>query len=439
MRRAWIGALLAGCAGGTGSTDEVTWHADVAPILASRCGDCHYPEGPGPFDARDPDAVITWGPAMLDAIDAGRMPPFAAQQTDECQPDVWFKDDGRLRDEERATLESWFAAGSPLGEERDAAPVAERRPLGLVNPDVQLGLQEPFAVSGDRDIYQCFRLQVPADGDRWVTGMQVLPGNEKVVHHVLVWTDPNDQSLALGGADGSYPCSGEPDVWPTELMGIWTPGGSPMIAPEGTGVTLRNGSSIVVNVHYHPTDDTTEIDQTRIELTWTDQRPEKFATWYLVDLPFGAEAATPPFSIPAGAPDHVEEVALVNPLPFDVPIFAIAPHMHYLGRGMKVTLESGSDETCLIHAPSYRFDFQQSYFYDADIDDLPTLKFGDTVRVRCTYDNSESNPFLPLAMEATGADGPVTAGWGEQTEDEMCMAMVGLVSPVEIVDLLENF
>lgn len=437
MRAAW-GCLLVGCAGG-GAGDAPTWHGEIAPLVAARCGDCHYEGGPGPFDARDVEAVRAWAPAMLDAIDAGRMPPFAADQTDECQPDVWFRDDGRLRAGERELLGAWHDAGMPLGRERSAAPVPDRVVIDLEDPDVVLSLQEPFAVGGDRDIYQCFRIEVPADGDRWVTGLQVIPGNERVVHHVLVWTDPHDQSLALGGADGSYPCSGQSEVWPTELMGTWTPGGSPMRTPEGTGVTLRNGSSIVVNVHYHPTGDSTEFDQTQIALTWTDQRPERFATWYLVDLPFGAQEATPPFLIPAGATAHREELTLTNPLPFDVPIFAIAPHMHHLGTEMKVTLERGQQETCLIHAPEYRFDFQQSYFYDAPISGLPLLRFGDRVRVRCTYDNSPSNPYFDLAMEASGATGPIDVGWGEETADEMCMAMAGLITPVEIIDLLELF
>jgi hypothetical protein len=55
---------------------------------------------------------------------------------------------------------------------------------------------------------------------------------------------------------------------------------------------------------------------------------------------------------------------------------------------------------------------------------------GDKVRVQCLYDNSESNPFLPLHLEARGATSPEDVGWGEETGDEMCMAMVGLIEPL---------
>lgn len=445
---AWIAGALVGCGGaggdgpdGPGGPDgEVTWHGQVAPIVAQRCGDCHYDGGPGPFDARDVEQVESWAPAMLAAIEAGRMPPFAARSTEDCAPEAPIKDDGSLRDEERAALEAWVAADYPRGDPENAAPVPARRPTELEDPDVVLTLPEPFTVGGTQDIYRCFRIPVPTDGDRWITGMQVTPDNDKVVHHVLVWTDPYDQSLAEAGPDGSYPCAGDPDVFPTELVGIWTPGGTPMRTPEGTGVTLRNGSTLVVNIHYHPTGNSTEIDQSSVALTWTEQRPEQFATWYLVDLPFGAEADTPPFQIPAGESHHVEDVVLTNPIPFEVPIFAVAPHMHYLGTGMQVTIEAADGgRECLVNTPQYRFDFQQSYYYDVPIDDMPVLRFGDKVRVRCTYDNSMSNPFMADAMAATGADGPVTVTWGEQTADEMCMAMTGLISPFEILNLLENF
>jgi hypothetical protein len=433
---------IVGCSDGGRATEGelgATWHGGVAAVMADKCGDCHYEGGPGPFDARDREQVEQWSAAIVDAVEDERMPPFAARDTETCTPEHGFKDDGRLLDDEKSLLFAWVEAGMPEGKERDALPIPERKVLGLEDPDVVLGFQEPFAVGGTDDIYQCFRVEVPADGDRWITGMQVIPDNERVVHHVLVWSDPNDQSLARGGADGNYACSGEPDVWPTELIGTWTPGGSPMITPANTGVTLRNGSSIVVNIHYHPTGDSTEMDDTQIALKWTDERPEQFATWYLVDLPFGAQEATPPFEIPAGAEAHVEEVVLTNPLPFELPIFAVAPHMHYLGTGMEVTIERGGNEECLVHTPKYRFDHQQSYFYDAPIAELPVMGFGDRVRVKCTYNNSMSNPYMPLALDATGSDEPVTVGWGEWTGDEMCMAMAGLISPIEIVDVLDAF
>ena len=105
---------------------------------------------------------------------------------------------------------------------------------------------------------------------------------------------------------------------------------------------------------------------------------------------------------------------------------------------MMVTIEPQEDDpsTCLIHTPGFRFDFQTSYVYDAEQDDLPVVRSGDRVNVRCTYDNSVSNPYLDAQLEALGAESPVDVVWGEATGEEMCMAMVGLIlPPIEITDL----
>lgn len=472
----WIGlALLAmGCAGGDGASDPTggptggptgsptgsqgptgttasgtegpTYHADVAPLLADRCGACHVEGGIAPFSVLDGETASAWAAASLAAVEAGRMPPFFAETTDECSPPVPFLDDPTLSEADVQLLRDWVDAGAPVGDPATAVPAPPRVIDHLEKPDLTLALQQPFEIGGTDDVYQCFRIPMGLTDDAWITGLEVLPDNDLVVHHVLVWSDPDDRSAEKAGPDGSYRCSGEPDIWPTELVAAWTPGGSPMRTPDGTGTPVHPGGSLVVNVHYHPTGTTTETDQTQVALQLIDEQPANYATWYLVDIPFGASVQTSDagerdFLIPAGASEHEETVSLYIPdylpIPLELPIFAITPHMHYLGTEMKVTVRSGDEETCLIHTPDYRFDFQTSYVYDADPDDLPIVRTGDWVDVRCTYDNSASNPFLDDQLEATGWSEPGDVGWGEDTGSEMCMAMVGLIlPPIEITDLL---
>jgi hypothetical protein len=409
----------------------------VAPLLAEHCGACHQQGGIAPFSVATYDAVEPWGAAIVDAVDSGRMPPFFATEGDECRMDLGFLDDVRVADEDRQRLREWFDAGMPEGEPGPVVALPE--PDHLEAPDAVVQLAAPYEVTGDRDIYRCFRIEVGNTEDLWITGLEVVPDNDLVVHHVLVWNDPDDQSAQRAGPDGSYPCSGQPDIWPTELIAAWTPGGSPMRAPEGAGTLFHPGATLVANVHYHPTGTSTEVDQSSIALEWTDEQPEHHTTWYLVDIPFGAQPKDGQFLIPGGESHHVETVTLDIPtlVPWDLEVFAITPHMHYLGTEMLVTLRPGDarDDQCLIHTPNYRFDFQTSYVYDPATGALPVIRAGDAVDVRCTYDNSRSNPFLPLQLEAAGQSEPQDVWWGEETSDEMCMAMVGLVIPP--VDWLE--
>lgn len=436
----WL--LVVGCGSGAQVGDGAhgpTWYDDVGPVLVPRCGVCHRDGGGTPFSMERYDDVAPWASPMVAALDAGTMPPWAATETDECTMDVPFLHDPRLTDAERELVRSWVDAGAPSGEPRDL-PLPETG--DLANPTIEVALQEPFAVSGTRDVYQCFRVEVPHDQDVWITGMQVKPDNDLVVHHVLVWNDPSNGGVAQAGPDGSYPCSGQPDVWPTDLIGGWTPGSPPVHNPEGTGTLFKAGASLVVNVHYHPTGTSTEFDQTRIALEWTTEKPANYVTYYMVDLPFGAESEPgpsdeggPEFRIPAGKDSHKEFLSFdpyrYLPLPVDLPVFAIMPHMHFRGTDMLVTVEhpDGSD-TCLVNARGYRFDFQNNYTYDvASIDQMPKMSEGDQLKIRCTYDNSWSNPFMQEALDAAGDTDLVDVRWGEETGDEMCMAVIGIVIP----------
>lgn len=426
--RAAIALLTVACASVDAEGTGPTWH-EVGPLLAERCGSCHQPGAIGPFDLLDRETAATWGEAIVAAVTTDRMPPFFARTTDECEPPFAYQHDPTLTDEEVALLVDWVAADAPEGPPLDEPLAAP--PVEQLEADGTYRLPAPFTVDGTRDIYACFRIPLDNTEDIWVDGVEVRPGNDQVVHHVLVWHDADDGSRDRANSDGYYPCSGDPGVWPAELLGAWAPGAPPARPPEGTGMLVHPGASLVVNVHYHPTAGP-QVDQTEIALSWTREQPAQHATWYLVDLPFGARSLDPPFAIPAGASDHVEESALVIPplVPFDLGIFAVAPHMHYLGREMKVDLVEGSGaRTCLVHTPSYRFDYQTSYVFDAPPDDLPVAQAGDSLVVRCTYDNSPSNPALPLHLEARGVTEPGEVHWGEETGDEMCMAIVGLVIP----------
>ncbi len=426
-----------------------TWYQDVAPLVADRCGACHRDGGIGPFSVETYDEASIWAEAMLDSVQSGRMPPFFARESAVCDQDLGFQDDVRLTDAEVQLIADWIDADKPEGDPESAVPAPLRASGSIVDPDVELELQAPFEVTGTEDIYQCFRIPLPPGGDRWLTEIEVVPGNELVNHHVLVWSDPEDQSASEVGPDGSYRCSGFPDIFPTELVAAWTPGANPARAPADAGIPIHDGGSLVLNVHYHPTGTTTEVDRTRVRLKWRTDQPAHHVTLFPVDLPFGAvsqpgpnDTSGPEFRIPAGVPDHMETVELWIPpliLP-DMPVFAVAPHMHYLGTEMLVEIDhthDGIGEECLVHTPGYRFDFQQGYWYDPATGDLPVIHAGDRVRVHCIYDNSMSNPFMPLHLSASGATAPHDVDWGEETGDEMCLALVGLVlPPIDWVDLV---
>lgn len=416
-----------------------TWYQDVAPLLADRCGGCHVDGGSAPFSVATYDQAAPWGEAMVDSIDRGAMPPFYASSDEVCNIRLPIEEDIHLEPEDKQLVADWVAGGKPLGDAATATPAPMRASSDLATYDVELSLQEPFEIAGDDDIYECFRIPLPNTSTKYLTAMQILPDNDLVVHHVLVWSDPRDASQGQAGDDGAYGCTGFPDILPTDYLGGWAPGGQPIQNPPGTGTPIEGGS-LVLNIHYHPTGTTTEHDQTRLRLQWTDEEPENYAKWFMIDEPFGAIVQPGPnddgraqFEIPAGVPDHVEtQIMTFSPLLYrsDATVFAVAPHMHYLGTDLIATIvHEDGEEDCMIHSPGFRFDFQRGYAYDASAGPLPVIRRGDSVRVQCKYDNSEGNPFMVDHLQASGASAPHDVYWGEETSDEMCLATVGLIVP----------
>lgn len=51
---------------------------------------------------------------------------------------------------------------------------------------------------------------------------------------------------------------------------------------------------------------------------------------------------------------------------------------------------------------------------------------GDYLYLRCTYDNSMSNPYVVEALAQQRLDAPVPVFLGEETLDEMCLGVFGV-------------
>ena len=117
--------------------------------------------------------------------------------------------------------------------------------------------------------------------------------------------------------------------------------------------------------------------------------------------------------IPPGDTHYTVSTTSV-PSPVNYHLIAVTPHMHLLGRVMKLTaiLPSGK-KIPLVSVSDWDFNWQSTYFYKNPL----ALPVGTRVVMTATYDNSARNPRNPNAPPK-----PVT--WGEQTTDEMCIAFL---------------
>ncbi|TNE88723.1 MAG: hypothetical protein EP330_13675 [Deltaproteobacteria bacterium] len=441
--------LLTACGTSGGAP---TWHQDIAPIVAENCGSCHTDGGIAPMSFDTYEQADAAAFAMLAAIDRGQMPPFLAQETEDCAPTRPWKDDMRLSDEEIALITEWIEADRPEGNPNKATELPPPRDPSIADPSVSLPFQNSFVVEGDHDLFQCFVLDPGNTENMWVDAIQLVPGNPRVDHHGLVFVDVNGEADALAGPDGSFPCFNNPRL-DGYLMATWVPGALPMRTPETAAMPLPAGAKIVVQMHYHPVPGESHEDQSTVDLTWSSETPEWAAAQALVGN-YGSLSGDgtglqpgpndelngntdPKFFIPAGARNHTETMIYEQSIPLDLPLFSVGTHMHYVGTDMTIQLKKqGEEDECLLGTPAWDFNWQRTYDFDVPIDELPVVSQGDQLHMTCTFDNSMDNPFVADALAEQGISEPQDVYLGEETLDEMCLGLFGILVPPALVETL---
>ena len=259
------------------------------------------------------------------------------------------------------------------------------------------------------DLYRCFVVPTNFDSGRFVTGIEVRPGNRHVVHHVIAYLDTRVRcrSQTLDGADGApgYTSFGGPGFAPTgALGGFKVPGIDAQITPTAVGIWLPKGADIVLQVHYHRDGKPEEADQTQIGLTFAKGH-RSISECETRRLGNRSSSAIKP------GDTHYEVKASLT-VPADVTVYDVLPHMHWLGHDMTVTatLPSGKTEQLVSVAP-YDFNWQTRYTYREPV----KLPKGTKLNLVSHYDNSSANIHNP-------SNPPKRVTFGEQTTNEMCFA-----------------
>ena len=461
--------VLAACGGKTDTdtdtpTDGPTWYQDVQPIIAENCLQCHNSEAPlgGAFAGLDDYEIVSVLAEQLiskmsnegDDADPYFMPPVNARDTEECETVLPFTGVYTVSDEEYETFAEWMETGKAEGDPDDPAPYTIPESLHIDGDLTALSARAAFdvPVSDDTpDTFRCFALEdddgnIGMSEEAWVTGFEFTPGNPTVVHHVLVYTvDDIDTELANGLAEdednNSWECSGglsradgSHDITNYNLIYGWVPGSLPLELLDGAAIRVPQATGLVMQIHYNIIavgPDETASDQSSLLAQTTTETPTHEALMNLFGVASQGQSENVEdgeFYVPAGESGWVETYSetfgtgLDN---VDIRIWGMTPHMHLAGTDIKMTLDkSTGDEECLVHVPKWDYNWQQMHTYDGTFDDLPRVEGGDTLRVRCTMDNTDDNAFLREYLGGAVEEGIIL---GERTQDEMCIVAVGLI------------
>lgn len=439
--------------GGTSPTDSGVmsgpyFHEDVELVLQENCQRCHRPDGIGPFSMLSYQDTQPWAARIAQVVADRSMPPWLAHETDECQPPAPFAADIRLDDAEIALLQAWAQNGAPQGDRGKAPPAKVFPPDNLANATHVLTSSQAARVMPGRDDFRCFVLDPKLEETTYVSGINFVPDNPKVVHHALLFLDATGASDALVGPDGSYECFGGPGFSDTQVLLAWAPGAQKIDLPPEIALRMTAGSKIILQAHYHPTADSVELDRSTVELRTTTVKPDWVMQILLIGnfgqplgddglLPGPNDRAGPEFRIPAGEAAHVEQMRFTLPqrtgtgLPIPaLKIVSVGTHMHYVGTDMKWSLEHPQPlpgevaMQCMVQTPRWNFEWQRGYAFDVPIEDAPEFRPGDRLHLRCTYNNTMNNPFVARALREQNKSAPEDVLLGEETLDEMCLAVM---------------
>jgi hypothetical protein len=403
---------------------DPTFSEDVAPILYKNCVMCHRPGGLGPFSLIEYDSAKKEISKMRDAVEAGQMPPWHAEG-----PRGVFSNDRRLSDAERGTILRWIDAGAQPGDMQKVPPRPDYPTKWTMGtPDATAAMSEEFVVPASGTIeYQYFEVPTNFTEDKWISGLEILPGAREVVHHVLVYARVPASAASAAAAPAPVPSAATPGTpaprpvfirnraqsnlpeaprtdsrhAPTRQLGTLiateTPGNEVMEFPEGTALRIRAGTVLTFQMHYtahgHEMKDRTSIGF-------------RFAKGPPTEEIFASQFVNGSLLIPAGAKDVAVPAEITAGQP--VKLWGMMPHTHLRGTRWQYKLEKPDGTSAIIlDVPHYDFNWQTYYMFAKPLEIQP----GSKITSMAWYDNSATNKNNPDATK--------DVKWGDQTWEEM--------------------
>lgn len=380
---------------------NLTWSQDIAPILYTNCTKCHNPNGSAPF------SLIQYADAYNNRLNIQYMvsnrlmPPWPPDPTYR-----HFAQERLLSQTDMDKISDWVNQNAPQGDP-NLAPPPPSYPAGgdMTSPDFT-GQIPTYTVNTSADLYRCFVLPTGISSDKYITEIELIPGNRPIVHHVLIFKDNTNTPNNLDAADPDpgYTNYGGTGSNASTLIGAWVPGQGVYKLPAGMGIKMTPSDKIVLQIHY-PGGITNELDSSEIKLKWTNS-PQREVSFAPPLNHFGLDNG--PLLILA---NQTKTFTAQYTVPLAVSVLSVAPHMHLIGRKIKSWgITTSNDTIPLINIKDWNFNWQGSYNFR----NVLKIPAGTVLHSEATYDNTAANPFNPN-------NPPQAVFLGEGTEDEMML------------------
>ena len=421
-----------------------TFAKDVAPIMFSKCANCHRPGEVAPMPLLSYEDARPWAKAIKAKVMAREMPPWGADPAQSLK----MRNDVSLSQEQIDTIAAWVDGGAVKGNAADMPPVPALTSGWTMGrePDYVLEMPVEFDIPAEGEVgVQMFYAKVPFAEDRFAEVVEMHPSNRAVLHHAgIYFVDlPAGTNLVNGrivGANGKVVTERGAAGLPSSDSGLpgsskllsWVPGrGLDQHRPD-VGKRIPAGKYINWQMHYNPTG-RPEKDRTKLGI-WFNKVPvthevlirqagDPLATTHGALSLYRAEGVEVEYKADDGStkrrsetpniPPYVENWRLtgITPVTEDITLYAMSPHMHLRGKSLRwvVTYPDGREQT-ILNVPKFDFNWQFNY----ELAEPLHIPAGSKITGFGVYDNSIRNRWNP---------GPhLEVYWSEQSWDEMYQA-----------------
>lgn len=256
MRWVWLGGAVAFGLVGTSLQEQrpgpvPTFHAEIAPLIRSKCTPCHRPGGPAPFSLSTYEECKRRGELIRYVTLIRYMPPTDAES--DFGPIALHEP---ISDSEGVLLQKWFQAGMPEGARKpELAPkVPAKWPMG--EPDVILRNAQPIAVDVEGSNYwQVSTVNLAKHAGRPLRAFDFRPASPQALKSATLAFDIRG-TLAAAVAKSplnKYRTAGSMMIGADGLIGAWAPGYAPWSLPKGVALAPSKAATIAVQAQYRPT------------------------------------------------------------------------------------------------------------------------------------------------------------------------------------------
>ena len=382
-----------------------TFSKDVAPILYHSCVNCHRPGQIAPMSLLTYESARPWARSIKERVMRREMPPWHIDQTVGIKE---YKDDPSLSDAQIQTIVRWADGGAPQGNVADLPKMptfASDDEWTIGKPDLIVAAPKYTVKANMADWFGSFYVDAGLTEDRWVKAIEVKPGDKRVVHHTIVYSQQNDEEELQAFVperenDGFNRNAG------TRLI-EYAIGNLGDVYQEGTARLMKAGAKIHFSAHYHAiAEDVTE--QTRVGIVFY---PKGYKPKYIIQNKLVGAGN---LDIPPGDGDVRNDAYFTLKKPAKLLLFQ--PHMHYRGKAMALeAIYPDRRVELLSYVPRFDVMWQVTYAYQ----NPPVFPAGTVLHQTSWHDNSANNKRNPDPTNWVGS--------GNRTIDEMSIGHIDFI------------